>query len=78
MLKKEKKLIVTYHTSYMAFATENACKAEKIKGELISAPREFSVDCGIAYATDPENKDKLDKVFRDNKIEYDKMVELEA
>ena len=78
MLKKEKKLIITYHTSSMAFATEKNCKDNGIKGELISAPRKLSSDCGISYATDLENKDKIIELFNKHKIEYEHMVELEV
>ena len=78
MLKKEKKLIITYYTSNMAFATERACKDNDIKGELISAPRKLSSDCGISYATLVENKEKIESLFKRYKIEYEKMVELEV
>ena len=78
MLKKEKKLIITYHTSNMAFATEKLCKEKNISGELISAPRLLSSDCGISYATDIANKENIEQLFKENKIEYEKMVELEV
>ena len=78
MLKKEKKLIITYHTSNMAFATEKVCKEAKIIGELISAPRKLSADCGISYATDVGNRDKIEEILSKNKIEYDRIEELEV
>lgn len=78
MLKKEQKLIITYHTSNMAFATESICKDNGIKGELISAPRKLSSDCGVSYATDIENKAKIEELFKEYKIEFEKMVELEV
>ncbi len=77
MLVKEKKLIVTYYTSSMAFATEKACAKELIAGKLISAPREVSADCGISFATGIENREKLIEVLRKYNVEYDKIVELE-
>ena len=78
MLKKEKKLIITYHTSNMAFATEKLCKEYDISGELISAPRALSSDCGISFATDIVNREKIEQIFDEHKIEYEKMVELEV
>lgn len=78
MLKKEQKLIITYHTSNMAFATESICKDNGIKGELISAPRKLSSDCGISYATEVENKAKILDLFKEYKVEFEKMVELEV
>ena len=75
MLRKEKKLIITYHTSNMAFATEKVCKDNGVKGELISAPRKLSSDCGISYAADVEDREKIEALFKEYKIEYEKMVE---
>ena len=78
MLKKEEKLIITYHTSNMAFATEKVCKDKGIKGELISAPRALSADCGISYATGVENRAVIEEIFKECNIEYEKMVNLEV
>ena len=52
MLKKKLKLIVTFHTLSEAMATEKACKDAGIVGQLISAPRELTVYCGISYAAE--------------------------
>ena len=76
MLNKENKLVITFHTSSMAFATEKACKIEKLVGMLISAPRKLSADCGISYSTDTKNKPQLLSILEKYKIEYDRMVEL--
>lgn len=76
MIKKEKKLVITYYTSDMAFATEKACKKEKVDGELISAPRKLSADCGISFATDVANKIVMEEILNKYNIEYDKIVEL--
>ena len=78
MIKKTRKLIITYYTSDMAFATEKLCKTNNISGELISAPRKLSADCGISYAANIEDKQKLEEIFALNKIEYDKMTEMEV
>lgn len=78
MLKKEKKLIITYYTSDMAFATEKSCKDEKIEGKLISAPRKLSADCGISFATDIENRDIIITTLKKYNIEYDKICEMEV
>ena len=74
MLSKQKKLVVTFFTSSAAMATEKLCKEKNIDGQLISAPRELSSDCGISFATSVENKDRLEKALSDKKIEYEKMV----
>lgn len=78
MLKKELKLIVTFYTSSEAMATEMCCKDAGIDGKLISAPRNLTSDCGISYATDVGNKDKIEALLKEKKIEYEKMVEIEV
>lgn len=62
----------------MAFATEKVCKDNGVKGELISAPRKLSSDCGISYAADVEDREKIEALFKEHKIECEKMVELEV
>ena len=78
MLKKELKLIVTFYTTSAAMATESACKENNIVGNLISAPRELSADCGISFATDISNRERLIKLLQDKHIEYEKIVEVKV
>ncbi len=49
MRQKALHLIVTFHTTAEAMATEQLCKRENLPGRLISAPRTVSADCGIAW-----------------------------
>lgn len=76
MLKKEKKLVITFYTSAEAMATEKACKEYGIIGKLISAPRELTSDCGISYSLNVEDKKKITKLLIDKNIEYEKIVEI--
>lgn len=78
MLKKELKLIVTFYTSSEAMATERVCKDAGIDGKLISAPRNLTADCGISYATEVSNKEKIENLLKEKKVEYEKMVEIEV
>ena len=78
MLKKELKLIVTFYTTSSAMATEKACKENNIFGQLISAPRELSSDCGIAFATDTTSRDLIEKLLKSRNIEFEKMVEIKV
>lgn len=54
MIKRKTRLVVTFYTTAEAMATERVCKARNLAGRLISAPRNVTADCGIAWATDPE------------------------
>lgn len=78
MLKKKLKLIVTFYTTSAAMATEKACKENGVDGNLISAPRELSADCGISFATDVNNKEMIEKLLQDKNIEYEKLVKVEV
>ena len=78
MLKKELKLIITFYTSSEAMATEKVCKDAGIDGKLISAPRNLTADCGISYATDISNKEKIVSLLKEKKVEYEKIVEIEV
>lgn len=64
-------VIITFHTTAEAMATEKVCRNEKIEGKLISAPREYSADCGIAWRSGIEYKDILMDALKTNKIEYE-------
>ena len=78
MLKKELKLIVTFYTSSEAMATERVCREAGIDGKLISAPRNLTADCGISYATDVENQEKIEELLKEKKVEDEKMVKIEV
>lgn len=78
MLKEELKAVVTFFTSSEAMALEKVCKKNNIKGELISAPRKLTSDCGISYAADIEERQKVEELLKNNNIEYDKIFEIEV
>ena len=54
MRKKELKAVVAFHTTAEAMKFEKACKREKVKGRLITIPREISAGCGFAWCSDLE------------------------
>lgn len=69
MREKKPCFIVTYFTTAEAIATEKLCKEKGIEGKLISAPRDLSADCGIAWCTTPENKERTINEITDANIE---------
>ena len=50
MRKRQARAVVTFHTTAEAMATERLCREQGIPGRLISAPRELTADCGIAWS----------------------------
>ncbi|MCQ2516416.1 MAG: DUF3343 domain-containing protein [Saccharofermentans sp.] len=76
---REKKLhfVVTFYTTAEAVATERLCKTLGISGKLFSAPRSVSADCGIAWKSEIENKERLIDELSKSGIEVQGFHELE-
>ncbi len=69
-------LVLTFHTTAAAMATERACAAVGIPGRLFPVPRQLSSDCGIAWASDPADRPRLEALAAAGKIEPAEMAEL--
>ncbi len=67
-------LIVTYHTTSEAMATEGACRSRGIPGRLIPVPRTLSAGCGIAWRGRPEDEARLLEIFGAEDIEWEEMT----
>ena len=76
MLKKNLQFVVTYHTTAEAMATERLCKELGLPGRLISAPRNVTADCGIAWCAPPEAGEAILRALEEAKIEIDSHYEL--
>lgn len=59
MIKKEIKLVITFHTTTAAMAMEQACKAANADGRLIPVPRAISAGCGLAWCAKLESEENL-------------------
>ena len=59
MIKKEMKLVITFHTTTEAMAMEHACKEAGADGRLIPVPRTISAGCGLAWCAKLESEDAL-------------------
>ncbi|MDO4811682.1 MAG: DUF3343 domain-containing protein [Eubacteriales bacterium] len=59
MKQKQLRIVVTFHTTAEAMATEQLCRERGLEGKLISAPRALTADCGIAWSGLPETKELL-------------------
>ena len=59
MIKKELKLVITFHTTTEAMAMEKACKESVADGRIIPVPRSISAGCGLAWCAKPESIDSL-------------------
>jgi hypothetical protein len=59
MIKKELKLVITFHTTTEAMAMEKACKECGADGRIIPVPRSLSAGCGLAWCAKLESIDSL-------------------
>ncbi len=69
MRKKEMKLVVTFHTTVDALATEGVCRKEKLEGRLIPVPRDISAGCGLSWCSPVELEGQLISLLDTNQIE---------
>ena len=76
MKPKTPRVVVTFHTTAEAMATEKLCSKNNLNGKLISAPRALSADCGIAWSVPAALRETVEKLLTDNAIEYDGIHEL--
>lgn len=63
MIKKEMKLVITFHTTTEAMAMEQACKAEGADGRIIPVPRSISAGCGLAWCANLESEEELRRLM---------------
>ena len=69
MREKQPRLVVTFHTTAGAIATEQLCRREQLEGKLVSVPRSITSDCGIAWSSPPELRDALETALQKSGIE---------
>lgn len=69
MREKKPCVVVTFHTTAEAMASEQVCREQGLAGRLISAPRALSADCGIAWCAPVDTRDALAAALADAQIE---------
>ena len=63
MIRKEMKLVITFHTTTEAMAMEQACKSEGADGRIIPVPRSISAGCGLAWCAKLESEEDLRRLM---------------
>lgn len=69
-------LVLTFHTTAAAMETERVCAGAGIPGRLFPVPRQLSSDCGIAWASDPADRPRLEALTAAGEIEPAQLAEL--
>ena len=60
MRQKQLRLVIAFHTTACAMATEHLCRKRGLDGKLISVPRSITSDCGIAWSAPLELRQTLE------------------
>ena len=57
MIRKQERVVFTFHTTTDAMAAESLCK--DLGGRMIPVPGEITADCGLAWCAAPEQEETL-------------------
>ena len=71
MRVKKEKLVIAFHTTADAMKMEEECKKAGIPGRLIPVPREISAGCGMAWSSEPDQREALDALMQAVGIAYE-------
>lgn len=74
--RRKLKYVISFHTTTEAMRMETICKERKLPGRMIPIPTAMSAGCGIAYAVEAEEKEKILAVIKEEKIETAGSAEL--
>lgn len=59
MIRKQERVVFTFHTTTDAMAMESLCKEKNLGGRMIPVPGEITADCGLAWCAEPQSEDIL-------------------
>ena len=75
MIRKELKLVITFHTTADAMAMEKVCKENAAEVRIIPVPRSITAGCGLAWCARPESREALAELMQRNSIRYQEIQE---
>lgn len=61
--------VVLFHTTASAMQAEKLLTKAGLKVKLIPTPRQFSSDCGIALRFDWEQKEQVESLLSEQKVD---------
>ena len=64
MIRKQERVVFTFHTTTDAMAMESLCKEKNLGGRMIPVPGEITADCGLAWCAEPQSEDILTNALR--------------
>ncbi|HEC92225.1 MAG TPA: DUF3343 domain-containing protein [Candidatus Atribacteria bacterium] len=73
---KESYSVVIFYSTSAAIKTESLAKKVKLEVKLIPVPRHLSSDCSICLRFNSEDKQKIEEILKENKIEYENIYRI--
>ncbi len=73
---KDNYSVVIFFSTSAAIRAESLTEKANLKIKLIPVPRHLSSDCGICLRFNNEDKQKIEGILQDNKIEYENIYEI--
>ena len=65
MIRKQERVVFTFHTTTHAMAMESLCKKKNLGGRMIPVPGEITADCGLAWGAEPGLEETLTMSMND-------------
>ena len=65
MIRKQQRVVFTFHTTTDAMATESLCREKSLGGRMIPVPGEITADCGLAWCAEPGLEETLTMAMND-------------
>ena len=78
MIRKEKKLVITFSTTTDAMAMEMVCKKKGAEGRIIPVPPTIHAGCGLAWCADLGCEELLKETMRKVGLQEEAMQECMA
>ncbi len=69
MRSKEPRLVISFHTTAEAMATERLCRQNGLEGKLISVPRSITSDCGLAWSAPTALREAIETLLVRHAVE---------
>lgn len=76
MKNNNKFYVCLFYSTSLALRGEKIARNAKIDVKLIPTPRHLSSDCGIVLRFEEKDKDKIEKLFIEKNLDYEKICEL--
>lgn len=63
--------VISFYTTSDAMQTEEVMQKAMLPGRLIPVPRELSAGCGIAFAGNENDREKIKTILQKENIEWE-------